>query len=89
MEGIYPQTYQLQGLATTTKHHGGSVVQGPTPWDRTYFSGPLVLAESAPSVCPLWRQYSDALKWSEAVHWVWLFWSLLGDVGQDQALPVF
>ena len=58
MRGIYHQASQLQELAVTTDHRGGSAVQGPTPQSRIYFSGALVPTESTPWVCHLWRWLS-------------------------------
>ena len=68
MGGIYPQVCQLQGLAVTTDHHGGSAVQGPTPQSKIEISSVLIPAEFTSWMCCLWMWFGGALTWSKAVH---------------------
>ena len=46
--------------------------------------GALVLAESTPWVCHLWRWLVGASTWSEVVHEVHWLWGLMGDTGPGQ-----
>ena len=75
-------------MRTGGDHSRGSDVYVLTPWKRTFFSGGLVTAGSAPSVCQLWRWLSGAWVQSGAVHQVFCLWCLPDDAGQGQLLPV-
>lgn len=53
-------------------------MQEMTPQIQSQFSGSVVPAKFALNLCYLWSCLGDSLVWSEANHWVYWFWRLLG-----------